>query len=126
MRISDWSSDVCSSDLTVVGGYEGDHGIAGLFTRLAALSDDEVMSILPVVMGETLAVGSAEVDMLGRLTGTDMKTCWHDTTVLPDLLRDKQVLNAVLAEVAVPDVAEAHAAATAQVQSGLFVDCLTG
>src|SRR3546814_11411069 len=81
MRISDWSSDVCSSDLTVVGGYEGDHGIAGLFTRLAALSDDEVMSILPVVMGETLAVGSAEVDMLGRLTGTDMKTCWHDTTV---------------------------------------------
>jgi ParB family chromosome partitioning protein len=111
---------------TVVGGYEGDHGIAGLFTRLAALSDDEVMSILPVVMGETLAVGSAEVDMLGRLTGTDMKTCWHDTTVLPDLLRDKQVLNAVLAEVAGPDVAEANAEATAKVQRGILVDCLTG
>jgi ParB family chromosome partitioning protein len=55
-----------------------------------------------------------------------MKTCWHDTTVLPDLLRDKQVLNAVLAEVAGPDVAEANAEATAKVQRGILVDCLTG
>ncbi|MBB6425109.1 ParB/RepB/Spo0J family partition protein [Sphingopyxis sp. JAI128] len=44
---------------TVVGGYDGDHGVAGLFVRLLALSDDAVMSILPIVMGETLAVGSA-------------------------------------------------------------------
>ena len=44
---------------TVIGGYDGEHGIVGLFTRLAALSDGAVMTILPVVMGETLAVGSA-------------------------------------------------------------------
>jgi ParB family chromosome partitioning protein len=111
---------------TVVGGYDGDHGVAGLYARLAMLSDDEVMSILPIVMGETLAVGSAEVDLLGQVTGTDMRTCWNDTTVLPELIRDKQLLNAVVDEVAGTDVAEAIAGATTKVQRGILVDCLTG
>jgi len=31
---------------TVVSGYDGDQGVAGLYARLAMLSDDEVMSIL--------------------------------------------------------------------------------
>ncbi len=111
---------------TVIGGDDGEHGVAGLFVRLAALSDDEVMGILPVVMGETLAVGGAEVDFLGQLTDTDMRTSWNDTTVLPDLIRDKQLLNAVVAEVAGAGVAEANAGATAKVQRGILVDCLTG
>lgn len=111
---------------TVVGGYDGDHGIAGLFARLLTLSDEAVTSILPVVMGETLAVASTEVDMLGQLAGTDMRACWQDDTVLPTLIRDKQVLNAVVAEVAGADVAEANAGATAKVQRGILVDCLNG
>ena len=111
---------------TVVGGYDGGHGVAGLFTRLAALSDDEVMGILPVVMGETLAVGSTEVDLLGQFTGTDMRAHWQDDAVLPELIRDKQLLTAVLADVAGDDVAEANADATAKVQRGILVDCLTG
>ncbi len=111
---------------TVVGGYDGDHGVAGLHARFAMLSDDEVMSILPIVMGETLAVGSAEVDFLGQVTGTDMRTGWDDSAVLPDLIRDKQLLNAIIAEVAGSDVAEANAKATAKVQRGILVDCLTG
>ncbi|KTD99959.1 chromosome partitioning protein ParB [Sphingopyxis sp. H038] len=111
---------------TVTGGYDGEHGVAGLFVRLAALSDEAVMSILPVVMGETLAVASAEIDMLGRLLGTDMRACWQDDTVLPDLIRDKQLLTAIVAEVAGDDVAEANADTTAKVQRGILVDCLTG
>ncbi|MBJ7442262.1 MAG: ParB/RepB/Spo0J family partition protein, partial [Sphingopyxis sp.] len=111
---------------TVVGGYDGEYGIAGLFTQLLALSDEAVMGILPVVIGETLAVGSAGVDMLGQLLGTDMRTCWQDTTVLPDLIRDKQLLTAIVSEVAGADVAEANAEATAKVQRGILIDCLTG
>src|SRR3546814_21083721 len=84
------------------------------------------MSILPIVMGETLAVGGTEVDMLGHLTGTDMRVCWQDAIVLPTLIRDKQVLNAVVAELAGPEVAEANAGATAQVPRGIPTDCLTG
>ncbi len=111
---------------TVVGGYDGDHGVAGLFIRLAALSDGDVMSILPIVMGETLAVGTTEVDMLGQLLSTDMRTNWQDDAVLPDLIRDKQLLTAIVGEVAGAEVAEANAAATAKVQRGILVDCLTG
>jgi len=111
---------------TVVGGYDGEHGVAGLFVQLLALSDDSVVGILPVVMGETLSVGSAEVELLGQITGTNMRTCWNDTTVLPDLIRDKQLLNAVVAEVAGTDAAEANAGATTKVQRGILVDCLTG
>ncbi|MBJ7440596.1 MAG: ParB/RepB/Spo0J family partition protein [Sphingopyxis sp.] len=110
---------------TVVGGYDGEHGIAGLFVRLAALSDGDVMSILPIVMGETLAVGSAEVDLLGQLLGTDLRACWQDDAVLPDLIRDKQLLTAIVGEVAGADVAEANAEATAKVQRAILVDCLT-
>jgi ParB family chromosome partitioning protein len=110
----------------VVGGYDGEHGVAGLFVQLLALSDATVMTILPIVMGETLSVGSAEVESLGQITGTDMRTCWNDTTVLPDLIRDKQLLGAVVAEVAGTDVAEANAGATTKVQRGILVDCLTG
>lgn len=111
---------------TVVRGYDGEHGIAGLFIRLLALSDEAVLGILTVVMGETLAVASIEVDLLGQLLGTDMRACWQDTTVLPDLIRDKQLLNAVVAEVAGEDVAEANAGVTTKVQRGILVDCLTG
>jgi len=77
-------------------------------------------------MGETLAVGSAEVDLLEQVTGTDMRTSWNDTIVLPDLIRDKELLNAVVAEVGGSDVAEANAEATAKVQRSILVDCLTG
>ena len=111
---------------TVVGGHDGEHGITGVFVRLAALSDETVMDILPVVMGETLAVASAEVDLLGQLLGTDMRVSWNDNSVLPDLIRDKQLLTAVVAVVAGADVAEANAGATAKVQRGILVDCLTG
>ena len=85
-----------------------------------------MMHILPVVMGETLAVGSAEVDLLGQVTGTDMRANWNDSDVLPELIRDKQLLSAIIAEVAGSEVAEANAEAKAQVQRGILVDCLTG
>jgi ParB family chromosome partitioning protein len=110
----------------VVGGYDGEHGIAGLFVRLAALSHEAVMSILPIIMGETLSVGSTEVDMLGQLLATDMRTSWQDDSLLPELIRDKQLLTAIVSEVGGADVAEANADVTAKVQRAILVDCLTG
>lgn len=111
---------------TVVGGYDGDHGVAGLFTGLALLSDEAAMSLLPVVMGETLAVGIAEVDMLAQHLGTDMRPNWQDDSVLPELIRDKQLLTAIIPEVAGDDVADANAEATTNVPRGILVDRLTG
>ena len=64
--------------------------------------------------------------MLGQLLGTDMRTSWQDDAVLPDLIRDKQLLTAIVGEVAGAAVADANADATAKVQRGILVDCLTG
>src|SRR3546814_14292005 len=55
-----------------------------------------------------------------------MRVGWQDAIVLPTLIRDKQVLNAVVAELAGTEVAEANAGATAKVQRGILTDCLTG
>src|SRR3546814_20118007 len=55
-----------------------------------------------------------------------MRASWHDDSVFPDRLRDKQFLTAIAAEVAGEGVAEANAGATTKVQRGILVDCLTG
>src|SRR3546814_1075288 len=64
-----------------------------------------------------------------RSTRTDTRfpyTTLFRSIVLPTLIRDKQVLNAVVAELAGTEVAEANAGATAKVQRGILTDCLTG
>src|SRR3546814_8677040 len=47
MRISDWSSDVCSSDLTLVWMARRVHGVAGLaeLVPLGVLGEDEFASL---------------------------------------------------------------------------------
>ena len=46
--------------------------------------------------------------------------------LIAELIRDKQLLTAIVGEVVGADVAEANAAATAKVQRAILVDCLTG
>ncbi|MER9057993.1 ParB/RepB/Spo0J family partition protein [Mesorhizobium sp. M0910] len=51
----------------VVAGGNGDaFAIAGVFARLLALCDDDVMRVLTLVMAETLAAGSAVIEALGN------------------------------------------------------------
>jgi ParB family chromosome partitioning protein len=111
---------------TVTGGYDGDHGISGLFVRLLALSDDDVQTALAIVMAETLEAGSAVVELLGIHLGIDMATVWRADDALLDLIRDREVLGAVLREVAGEDVASGNEAATGKVKRRIIRDCLTG
>src|SRR3546814_14420709 len=104
MRISDWSSDVCSSDLlavlgfdedepTVTGGSSGgggdEYGVVGIFLRLLDLPDRVVMEVIAIVMGETLASGSAAVEAVGLHIGVAMEDYWHADDAFFALLRDK-------------------------------------
>src|SRR3546814_1216245 len=83
MRISDWSSDVCSSDLQAFDaerqavlalldrpdyhrsvtqpGYDA-YPTAVVFAKLLTLSDEDVLRIAACVMAETLEAGSAVVE----------------------------------------------------------------
>ncbi|TPG15800.1 chromosome partitioning protein ParB [Sphingomonas koreensis] len=111
---------------TVTGGEEGEHGIAGLLAKLLALPDAAVLDVLAIVMGETLAVGTPAIEMLGNLLAVDMAQVWQADDSLLDAVRDRELLNCILSEVAGDTVASANAKATGKVKRGIIRDCLTG
>jgi len=111
---------------TVTRGYEGEHGIAGLFVRLLQLPDPALLDVAAIVMGETLEAGSALIEVLGPMLGTDMAKVWQADNTLLDMIRDREVLGAVLRDVAGETVAKANEAATGKVKRLIIRDCLTG
>jgi len=111
---------------TVTRGYDGVHGLAGLFVRLLQLSDPALLDVAAIVMGETLEAGSALIEVLGLLLGSDMAKVWQADDALLDLIRDREVIGCVLADVAGDAVASANEAATGKVKRGIVRDCLTG
>lgn len=111
---------------TVTGGYDGDHGVAGLFARLLPLPDAAVRDVLAIVIAETLEAGSAIVELLGTMLGIEMAKVWHADDALLDLIRDREVCQAILTEVAGDTVAAANERATGKVKRGIVSDCLTG
>ena len=111
---------------TVIGGDDGEHGLAGLFVRLLQLPDPALFDVVAIVMGETLEAGSALIEVLGPMLGTDMAKVWQPDDALLDLIRDREVLGAVLSDVAGESVAAANEAATGKVKRQIVRDCLTG
>lgn len=111
---------------TVTRGYGGEHGIAGLFVRLLQLPDPALLDVAAIVMGETLEAGSALIEVLGPLLGTDMAKVWQADDALLDLICDREVIGCVLTDVAGEAVASANETATGKVKRGIVRDCLTG
>jgi ParB family chromosome partitioning protein len=111
---------------TVTGGYAGDHGLPGLFNHLMGLPDETVMAVLAIIMGETLMAGSAMVELLGALLKVDMASVWQADDALLDSIRDKEVIGAIVAEVAGNPVAAANAGESVKVQRQIARDCLAG
>jgi len=91
-----------------------------------ALSDEEVTRILAVAIGETLMAGAAVVDAVGTRLGLRMAEVWQADDAFFDLVRDREVVDAMLAEVAGRAVADANASATLKVRKGIVRDCLAG
>lgn len=111
---------------TVAGGHDGEAGTATIFARLLTLDDAQLLAILAVVMGETLAIGSAVVELLGACLMPDMAALWTADDALFDAIRDRKIVNAMLREVAGKKVADANLAETAKAQKAIIRDCLAG
>lgn len=111
---------------TVTNGYIGDDGLPGLFLRLLKLPDEAVLSILAIVMGETLTAGSAIVELVGALLRVDMAAVWQADDALLDSIRAKQVIGRIVGEVAGDAVATANAGESVRVQRQIVRDCLAG
>lgn len=115
-----------SDEATLVQGYDRFAGIAGVVRRLLALADEAVLDILAYVMAETLAPGTELLELLGSELCIDMADLWTADTAFFDLIRDREVLTALLAEVAGDAVAHANAGEKTATMKHLISDCLAG
>ncbi|WP_232494815.1 ParB/RepB/Spo0J family partition protein [Novosphingobium kaempferiae] len=115
-----------AEELSVTGGNGDDYGVAGLFLRLVALPDEAVMRVLAVVMGESLAAGSAAVEVVGEEVGIAMADWWQADEAFFSLLRDRDVLSRMTAEVAGETVANANAGEKAKTLKRIIADHLEG
>jgi ParB family chromosome partitioning protein len=95
---------------TVTGAGNGmGSALPIIFLRLMMLDDAAVLSIIAVVMGETLASGSTIIETVGLHIGLDMATYWQGDDAFFDLLRDREVLTAMVGQVAGQTIASANA-----------------
>jgi ParB family chromosome partitioning protein len=111
---------------TVTGGHDGEHGLSGLLARLLDLPDPAVLDILAIVIAETLEAASPLIETLGGLLAVNMARVWQADDALLDLIRDRELLGHVLAEVAGDAAAAGNEGATGKVKRKILRDCLTG
>ncbi|MBI5162427.1 MAG: ParB/RepB/Spo0J family partition protein [Magnetospirillum sp.] len=114
-------------DRTTVVHANGDgFGAADVFARLLVLPEAEVTAVLALVMGETLEAGSALVEAAGVHLTVDMRAHWQPDDTFFELMRDKPVINAMLAEVAGKMVADGNLTEKTATQKAIIRDCLIG
>jgi ParB family transcriptional regulator, chromosome partitioning protein len=102
-----------------------DYSLASLFARLLKLPEDQVLRLLALAMAETLANGTATAEAVAMTTSATLND-WRPDDTFFDLLGGKDVVQAMLADVASPAVADGNKGETAKVQKGIIKDYLTG
>jgi ParB family chromosome partitioning protein len=115
-----------AEDETVTARYHGRRHVAPIFARLLELPDPVVLEIVAIVMGETLMAGSEAVEMIGVHLGIDMATHWKPDAAFWNLIRDKEVLGKMVAEVAGEEVAAANGGEKAKALKSIIADHLDG
>jgi ParB family transcriptional regulator, chromosome partitioning protein len=111
---------------TVLRGYDGECGVSGLLAQLLACRDETILDALVIVMGEALEAGTPLIELLGRHLQIDMADSFEADGALLDLMKDGEVLDAMLREVAGEQVAEGNAKGTGKVKRQIIADCLNG
>lgn len=113
-------------DGSVAGGHGDEFALATIFARLLVLSDADVMRALALVMAETLSAGSATVEALGNHLDVKMGDWWQPDEPFFDLLRDREVANAMLADIGGSTVAEGNSSEKVKTQKKIIRDFLSG
>jgi ParB family chromosome partitioning protein len=111
---------------TVVQASPSPEDTVALFARLLALPDEDVLAILAVAMGETLEAGNELVEAVGVHLAVDARATWKPDDAFFEHLRDRTVVNAMLAEVAGKTVADANLTERLKTQKQIICDCIAG
>lgn len=99
---------------------------AAVFTRLLDMPDKDVPRLLAVVMAETLSLGTNLVDTLGVLLKVDVMAAWQPDDLFFDLVRDREVVSGMLAEVIGETAARSYLTDTGTKKKALIRKALTG
>ncbi|MBY8823210.1 ParB/RepB/Spo0J family partition protein [Sphingomonas colocasiae] len=104
---------------------DGDE-LPGIFQRLLALPDAALLDVVAIVMGESLAAGSMGVEAAGAAIDVRMADWWGADDALLDLIRDRAVCEALVADVAGDVVARANQGAKGATLKRIIRDHLDG
>ena len=118
--------DLDAEAATVIGGHGDAYGTAELFVALHGLDDAAVLAVVAVAMGEALEAGGMVVEAVGRQFDVDLKGELQPDAAFFDLVRDKEVAAALVADIAGEAVAAANAGEKVKVQTQLVRDYLDG
>ncbi|MBL0925911.1 MAG: ParB/RepB/Spo0J family partition protein [Sphingomonadaceae bacterium] len=113
-------------EATVTLSHDPRTGIVGVFVRLLELPDPVVLEVLALVMAETLASGTKLIESIGVHLGVDMADYWVADDAFYSLIRDREVLTAILSEVGGATAAQANANEKVKTIKGVISDYLTG
>ena len=108
----------------IARGYAG--GVSAVFAKLLSLPDLDVLAIAAVVMGETLAAGSVEVEVAGTYLAVDMGDYWSPDEAFFAGLKDREAINAMLREVGGKKVADGNLTEKVRTQKAILRDFLDG
>ena len=121
-----WSGDEDATIVSTKNDWQRQNDIHQIFAKLIELDDAAVTRILTFIVAETLANGSAMVEVLGNILSVDMADHWQVDGTFLDLARDKEAINAMLKHIGGKRVADGNISATAKVQKKIITDYLDG
>ncbi|KJS27192.1 MAG: hypothetical protein VR75_04105 [Hyphomonadaceae bacterium BRH_c29] len=94
------------------------------FAALLAMSDAEVMQVMALAIAETLESGGPVVEAALHACGTDPAEFWKPDEAFFDLLRDKRVITAFIADAVSPETAREAGDATTKAQKAQLAEAL--
>jgi ParB family chromosome partitioning protein len=108
-----------------VPGRNGDNYLlCETFAVLLAMSDAEVMQVTALAMAETLDSGGPAVEAALHACGADTAEFWKPDEAFFDLLRDKRVITAFIADAVSPETAREASDATTKAQKAQLAEAL--
>lgn len=99
---------------------------AAVFAKLLEMPDKDVNRLLAVVMAETLAAGTALIDTLGQHLAVDIGAAWQPDEIFFGLLRDRDSIGAMLAEMIGKRAADSYLTATGTAKKDIMRKALAG
>ncbi|HVJ35172.1 MAG TPA: ParB N-terminal domain-containing protein [Terriglobia bacterium] len=97
-----------------------------VFAKLLQLDNMQVMQIASVIMAEALTAGSNSVEAVTIHTGASLAGQWQPDALFWDQLRDREIVGAMLQDVAGKAVADSKASATGKVKKAIIQEHIAG